>query len=70
MVMQAFQRTSGIQRIYSKLETEDTLAHHFGSQFVSASITPGCPDTYVANINVSSNKESYDIIKGNLGTFE
>ena len=66
MVIQAFMRSSYVQNIYSKLETEDTLARHFGPQFVSANSKPGGPDVYVSNINASSNKESYDIIKGNL----
>ena len=69
MAMQAFLRSSDIQKVYSKLETKDSLARHSGPQFVSANITPGGPDIYVANINVFSNKESCDIIKGNLGTF-
>jgi hypothetical protein len=70
MVMQAFLKASDIQKVYNKLEAEDTLACYFGPQFISSNITPGGPDVYVASINVSSNKKSYDIIKGNLGTFK
>ena len=70
MVMEAFKNSADIQQVYGKLKTEDTLARHFGSQFSTTNITPGGPDVYIASINVSSNKASYGIIKGNLGTFE
>jgi hypothetical protein len=70
MIMKAFKDSADIQKLYNKLVNEDTLARHFGSQFSSVNVTPGGPYVYVASINVSSNKESYNIIKGNLRTFD
>ena len=70
MIMKAFEDQPAIQKVYNKLKKEDTLSRHFGSQFSSWNISPGCPDGYVAGINVSTNNESYEIINWNLGTFE